>query len=38
MASPSGQAYWTGGTTWGPYITFGFVAARKLVTEPVKRC
>ena len=23
MASPSGQAYWTGGTTWGPYITFG---------------
>lgn len=38
MASPSGQAYWTGGTTWGPYITFGYVAARKLAQEPVKRC
>ena len=38
MASPSGQAYWSGGTTWGPYVTFGFVAAKKIVAEPVKRC
>lgn len=38
MASPSGQAYWTGGTTWGPYITFGFVAAKHIAQEPVKTC
>ncbi len=37
MASPSGQAYWSGGTTWGPYVTFGFVAAKKIVEEPLKR-
>jgi choline dehydrogenase-like flavoprotein len=36
MASPSGQAYWSGGTTWGPYITFGFVAAKMIAAEPVK--
>jgi 3-oxosteroid 1-dehydrogenase len=36
VASPSGQAYWSGGATWGPYMTFGCVAARSIVQEPVK--
>jgi succinate dehydrogenase/fumarate reductase flavoprotein subunit len=36
MASASGQAYWSGGGTWGPYVTFGYVAARNIVEEPVK--
>jgi succinate dehydrogenase/fumarate reductase flavoprotein subunit len=36
MASASGQAYWSGGSTWGPYLTFGHVAARSIVQEPVK--
>jgi len=36
VASPAGQAYWSGGSTWGPYITFGYVAARAIVAEPVK--
>jgi 3-oxosteroid 1-dehydrogenase len=36
VASPAGQAYWSGGSTWGPYVTFGYVAARAIVAEPVK--
>jgi succinate dehydrogenase/fumarate reductase flavoprotein subunit len=36
VASASGQAYWSGGSTWGPYLTFGYVAARSIVQEPVK--
>lgn len=36
MASASGQAYWSGGGTWGPYVTFGYVAAQHIVDEPVK--
>jgi hypothetical protein len=36
VASPAGQAYWSGGSTWGPYITFGYVAARAIVAEPLK--
>ena len=36
VASPAGQAYWSGGSTWGPYITFGYVAARSIVAEPVR--
>jgi succinate dehydrogenase/fumarate reductase flavoprotein subunit len=36
MASASGQAYWSGGSTWGPYLTFGYVAARSIVAEPAK--
>ena len=36
VASPSGQAYWSGGSTWGPYITFGYVAARSIAGEPVR--
>jgi succinate dehydrogenase/fumarate reductase flavoprotein subunit len=36
MASASGQAYWSGGSTWGPYLTFGYVAARSIVQEPVR--
>jgi hypothetical protein len=36
VASASGQAYWTGGSTWGPYITFGAVAARAIAQEPVR--
>jgi succinate dehydrogenase/fumarate reductase flavoprotein subunit len=37
VASPSGQAYLAGGATFGPYITFGYLAAGSVVAEPVKR-
>ena len=36
VASAAGQAYWSGGSTWGPYVTFGYVAARAIVSEPVR--
>lgn len=36
VASPAGQAYWSGGSTWGPYVTFGYVAARAIVAEPAR--
>jgi succinate dehydrogenase/fumarate reductase flavoprotein subunit len=36
VASPSGQAYWSGGSTWGPYLTFGYVAARAIAAEPLR--
>jgi succinate dehydrogenase/fumarate reductase flavoprotein subunit len=36
VASPSGQAYWSGGSTWGPYVTFGYVAARAIADEPLR--
>ena len=36
VASPSGQAYWSGGSTWGPYVTFGYVAAQSIAAEPVR--
>jgi succinate dehydrogenase/fumarate reductase flavoprotein subunit len=36
VASPSGQAYLAGGATFGPIITFAYLAARSLVEEPVR--
>jgi succinate dehydrogenase/fumarate reductase flavoprotein subunit len=36
VASASGQAYWSGGSTFGPYIAFGYAAARSAVEEPVR--
>jgi succinate dehydrogenase/fumarate reductase flavoprotein subunit len=36
VASPSGQAYWSGGSTFGPYVTFGYLAARSILDEPHK--
>ena len=36
IASPSGQAYLAGGATFGPIITFAYLAARSVVAEPVK--
>jgi 3-oxosteroid 1-dehydrogenase len=36
VASASGQAYWSAGCTWGPYLTFGYVAGQHIVQEPVK--
>lgn len=36
VASASGKAYWSAGCTWGPYLTFGFVAARHIVNESTK--
>jgi 3-oxosteroid 1-dehydrogenase len=30
VASASGQAYWSGGSTWGPYVAFGRVVARSI--------
>jgi succinate dehydrogenase/fumarate reductase flavoprotein subunit len=35
VASASGQAYWSGGSTWGPYLAFGRVAAQSLAAERV---
>jgi 3-oxosteroid 1-dehydrogenase len=34
VASPSGKAYWAGGATLGPALTFGYLAARSAVREP----
>ena len=36
VASPTGQAYLSGGITFGPYITFGQLAARAVTHAPVK--
>jgi 3-oxosteroid 1-dehydrogenase len=35
VASASGQAYWSGGSTWGPYVGFGLVAARSIAADRV---
>jgi 3-oxosteroid 1-dehydrogenase len=36
VASATGQAYLSGGITFGPYITFGLLAARAVAAAPVK--
>jgi 3-oxosteroid 1-dehydrogenase len=36
IASPSGRAYWGGGTTLGLALTFGCVAGRNAALEPVR--
>jgi 3-oxosteroid 1-dehydrogenase len=36
VASPTGQAYLSGGITFGPYITFGQLAARAVAAAAVK--
>jgi 3-oxosteroid 1-dehydrogenase len=36
VASASGPAYWAGGATLGPIVTFAFRAANSLHREPVK--
>lgn len=36
VASASGQAYWSGGGTFGPYMAFGYAASRSIAEEPAK--
>jgi len=36
VASPAGQAYWSGGGTLGPALTFGYIAGNNLAAEPEK--
>lgn len=36
VASPSGQAYWSGGGTIGPALAFGYLAGQNAAAEPEK--
>jgi succinate dehydrogenase/fumarate reductase flavoprotein subunit len=36
VASPAGQAYWSGGGTIGPALTYGYIAGQNAVAEPEK--